>query len=80
MLVSMICMPYIFIVLLFGMHIYDAWICTWGSQLDFDLDTISEHQARIFTAVIEMLRWFAGYQIRNVAVSCELQLFNNFEM
>ena len=50
-----------------------------------DVDTISEHQTRIFTAVIEMLRWFAGYQIRNVAVSCVLlhlscSMFNNFEM
>ncbi|XP_053396021.1 xanthine dehydrogenase/oxidase-like isoform X1 [Mercenaria mercenaria] len=27
----------------------------------------SEPKTRVFTAVIEMLRWFAGYQIRNVA-------------
>ncbi|WAR00696.1 XDH-like protein [Mya arenaria] len=26
-----------------------------------------EHKTRVFSAVIEMLRWFAGHQIRNVA-------------
>lgn len=29
----------------------------------------SESRNRMFTAVVEMLRWFAGHQIRNVAVS-----------
>ncbi len=38
----------------------------------FDGETFglsSEHKTRIFTAILEMLRWFAGHQIRNVAVS-----------
>ena len=30
---------------------------------------IAEHKTRVFAAVEEMLRWFAGHQIRNVAVS-----------
>jgi len=30
---------------------------------------IVEYQTRCFAGVIEMLRWFAGCQIRNVAVS-----------
>lgn len=29
----------------------------------------AESRNRMFTAVVEMLRWFAGHQIRNVAVS-----------
>ena len=28
-----------------------------------------EHKTRVFRAILEMLRWFAGHQIRNVAVS-----------
>jgi len=29
----------------------------------------SDHKTRIFQAIMETLRWFAGRQIRNVAVS-----------
>lgn len=28
-----------------------------------------EHKTRTYVAILEMLRWFAGHQIRNVAVS-----------
>ncbi|XP_035686516.1 xanthine dehydrogenase/oxidase-like [Branchiostoma floridae] len=30
------------------------------------IDTLPEHQTRLFAAIVEMLRWFAGRQIRNV--------------
>ncbi|XP_078618398.1 xanthine dehydrogenase/oxidase-like [Branchiostoma floridae x Branchiostoma japonicum] len=30
------------------------------------IDTLPEHQTRLFAAIVEMLRWFAGHQIRNV--------------
>ena len=30
-----------------------------------------EYKTRIFSAIVEMLRWFAGHQIRNVAVSTQ---------
>ena len=30
---------------------------------------VVEYQTRMFAAVVEMLTWFAGSQIRNVAVS-----------
>ncbi|XP_066271857.1 xanthine dehydrogenase/oxidase-like [Branchiostoma lanceolatum] len=30
------------------------------------IDTLPEHQTRLFAAIVEMLRWFAGDQIRNV--------------
>ena len=33
------------------------------------LDTFPSHKTGVFGAVVEMLRWFAGPQIRNVAVS-----------
>ena len=29
----------------------------------------AEHKTQVFTALLEMLRWFAGPQIRNVSVS-----------
>lgn len=28
-----------------------------------------EHKTRIYKEIVEMLRWFAGHQIRNVSVS-----------
>lgn len=31
--------------------------------------TLHPHQSEVFLAVLEQLRWFAGQQIRNVAVS-----------
>lgn len=31
---------------------------------------ITEYQIRIFSEIVNMLHWFAGKQIRNVAVSC----------
>ena len=35
---------------------------------------LAEHKTRVFTEILEMLRWFAGQQIRNVAVcrSCNV--------
>ena len=33
---------------------------------------VKEEQTRVFVAVVEMLRWFAGHQVRNVAVSPDL--------
>eukprot|EP00058_Branchiostoma_floridae_P025128 XP_002610618.1 hypothetical protein BRAFLDRAFT_202728 [Branchiostoma floridae] len=32
------------------------------------IDDLPEHQTRLFAAIVEMLRWFAGHQIRNVGV------------
>ena len=32
------------------------------------LASLSKHKTRTFAALLEMLRWFAGQQIRNVAV------------
>ncbi|XP_060084653.1 xanthine dehydrogenase/oxidase-like [Ylistrum balloti] len=41
------------------------------AQLDQTLraaiSTLPEHQTGVFRAIVEMLRWFAGHQIRNVA-------------
>ncbi|XP_022086122.1 xanthine dehydrogenase/oxidase-like isoform X2 [Acanthaster planci] len=31
------------------------------------IQTQPEHKTRVFAAIVEMLRWFAGHQIRNVA-------------
>ena len=33
---------------------------------------VTEHKTRVFAAVVEMLRWFAGHQVRNVAVRFSL--------
>ncbi len=33
------------------------------------MNTLPSHKTGVFQAMIEMLRWFAGPQIRNVAVS-----------
>ncbi len=30
---------------------------------------VSVHQVKVFSAILAMLRWFAGQQIRNVVVS-----------
>ena len=35
---------------------------------------LTEYKTQAFTAVLEMLRWFAGDQIRNVAVSTQPRL------
>ena len=37
--------------------------------LNANIIFFQEHRARIFAAILEMLRWFAGPQVRNVAVS-----------
>ena len=43
------------------------------SRLDLNLKSLvaqlPTYKTRVFQAIIEMLRWFAGPQIRNVAVS-----------
>ena len=33
------------------------------------LSLLPAHKTKVFAALLEMLRWFAGQQIRNVAVS-----------
>ncbi|KAK7065268.1 hypothetical protein SK128_021571 [Halocaridina rubra] len=38
-----------------------------GQILREEIKERKEHQTRIFTAILEMLKWFAGKQIRNVA-------------
>ncbi|XP_069577315.1 xanthine dehydrogenase/oxidase [Brachyistius frenatus] len=38
-----------------------------GAVLREAVDTLPPHQTRVFLAVLEQLRWFAGLQIRNVA-------------
>lgn len=40
-----------------------------GAVLKKAVKTLPPHQAEVFLAVLEQLRWFAGLQIRNVAVS-----------
>ena len=37
--------------------------------MDCLIATAAEYQTRAFAALLEMLRWFGGQQIRNVAVS-----------
>ena len=32
------------------------------------------YKTRVFSAIVEMLKWFAGHQIRNVAVSVMVYL------
>ena len=44
-------------------------LSTVKSTLSEATENLPEHQTRVFAAVVEMLRWFAGDQIRNVAVS-----------
>ena len=34
-----------------------------------DDNDFSEYKTRVINAILEILRWFAGHQIRNVAVS-----------
>ncbi|KAG8004405.1 Xanthine dehydrogenase/oxidase [Nibea albiflora] len=41
-----------------------------GAVLKQAVETLPRHQTEVFLAVLEQLRWFAGLQIRNVAVSC----------
>lgn len=40
-----------------------------GAVLKKAVETLPPHQTQVFLAVLEQLRWFAGQQIRNVAVS-----------
>ena len=40
-----------------------------GEELKRAVATSPAHQTQVFQAVLEQLRWFAGLQIRNVAVS-----------
>lgn len=40
-----------------------------GAVLKQAVETLPPHQTEVFLAVLEQLRWFAGQQIRNVAVS-----------
>lgn len=40
-----------------------------GAVLRQAVETLPPHQTEVFLAVLEQLRWFAGVQIRNVAVS-----------
>jgi xanthine dehydrogenase/oxidase len=37
------------------------------SILKKQISSQPEHKTRVFSAIVEMLRWFAGKQIRNVA-------------
>ena len=39
------------------------------------LASLPPHKTKAFAALMEMLRWFAGQQIRNVAVSLMIMLF-----
>lgn len=39
-----------------------------GAVLREAVETLPLHQTKVFLAVLEQLRWFAGMQIRNVAV------------
>lgn len=46
-----------------------------GTVLRQAVETLPYHQTEVFRAVLEQLRWFAGQQIRNVAVSLTLFVF-----
>jgi len=37
--------------------------------LEEQIHSLPEHATRIYSEIIEMLKWFAGRQIRNVSVS-----------
>ena len=37
--------------------------------LQEQIQTLPEYQTRIYREIVEMLKWFAGHQIRNVSVS-----------
>lgn len=39
-----------------------------GAVLRRAVDSLPPHKTEVFLAVLEQLRWFAGLQIRNVAV------------
>uniref|UniRef100_A0A673BTV6 Xanthine dehydrogenase n=1 Tax=Sphaeramia orbicularis TaxID=375764 RepID=A0A673BTV6_9TELE len=43
------------------------------AELRRAVDSLPLHQTQVFLAVLEQLRWFAGRQIRNVAVSSETE-------
>lgn len=47
-----------------------------GAVLRQAVETLPPHQTKVFLAVLEQLRWFAGQQIRNVAVSSTLFVFS----
>lgn len=47
-----------------------------GAVLKQAVETLPPHQTEVFLAVLEQLRWFAGLQIRNVAVSHELEIYH----
>lgn len=40
---------------------------------------MGSNKTRVFTAILDMLQWFAGEQIRNVAV-CTLDIFQSFSL
>jgi FAD binding domain in molybdopterin dehydrogenase. len=37
--------------------------------LSEQIEKLPSHKSRVYVAIVEMLHWFAGNQIRNVAVS-----------
>lgn len=39
-----------------------------GAVLKQAVETLPPHRTEVFLAILEQLRWFAGLQIRNVAV------------
>uniref|UniRef100_A0A8D0DGS0 Xanthine dehydrogenase n=1 Tax=Sander lucioperca TaxID=283035 RepID=A0A8D0DGS0_SANLU len=49
-----------------------------GAVLRQEVETRPPHQTQVFLAVLEQLRWFAGLQIRNVAVSLPLLTSTQF--
>ena len=44
-------------------------LTTLGSRLEQLTASLPHHKTQVFQAILEMLRWFAGPQIRNVSVS-----------
>lgn len=42
-------------------------LCEMEEFLRQQIKTLPEHKTRIFSAIVEMLHWFAGKQVRNVA-------------
>lgn len=50
-----------------------------GAVLRQVVETLPPYKTEVFLAVLEQLRWFAGLQIRNVAVSLTLWTWYPFD-
>lgn len=42
--------------------------------LNEQIASLPQHKTRVYCQIVEMMRWFAGHQIRNVSVCCKQYL------